>query len=190
VIRYTVRKTIGTAALGLALSTGVIAPASAEPNHWESFQGVLGPDVYEDFCGVPALTVEQTAVVDIRYRTVTHGADDLQYYYEGAKETDTYTNLATGEVLIVAGAGRGGAKSITDNGDGTLTVLVSSTVNNVFVSDGQVLGRNTGIFRYELRYDHGGTPADPTDDVFLGFQVVKDTGQKDTACSLVVQAIG
>lgn len=25
---------------------------------------------------------------------------------------------------------------------------------------------------------------------FLGFQVAKDTGQKDTACSLVVQGIG
>ncbi len=189
-IRVPVRKTFGTAALGLALSLIVIAPASAEPNHWETLHDAFGPDISEDFCGVAGLTIEQTAVVDVRFRTVTHGADDLQYYYEGVTETDTYTNVGTGEVLTVVGAGRGGTKSITDNGDGTLTILISGTVNNVFVSGGEVLGRNTGVFRYEVRYDHAGTPTDPSDDVKLGSQVVKDTGRKDTVCSFLVQAIG
>jgi hypothetical protein len=174
----------------MALSLGVIAPASAEPNHWATSHEVFGPDISEDFCGVAGLTVKETGVADIRRRTVTHGADGLQYRYESTNETDTFTNVATGEVMTTVSSGRGGEKRITDNGDGTLTILNQYTRNVLFISAGQVVARDTGVFRFEQRWDHGGTPTDRTDDVLLGFQIVKDTGQKGARCSVVPQAIG
>jgi hypothetical protein len=81
---------------------------------------------------------------------------------------------------------------ITDNGDGTLTILVLATGNSVvYGANGKAIARNPGQIRFELLIDHGGTPTDPSDDEFLKFLgVVKEsTGRTDDFCSAVVPAI-
>ena len=74
---------------------------------------------------------------------------------------------------------------VTDNGDGTLTILVLTTGNEVlYGEDGKAIARNPGQLRFEFLVDHGGTPTDPSDDEFLEFLgVVKDsTGRNDDFC--------
>ena len=63
---------------------------------------------------------------------------------------------------------------VTDNGDGTLTILFQATGNDViYGADGKAIGRNPGQIRLEFLVDHGGTPTDPSDDVFLAEGIVK-----------------
>ncbi|MGH3716693.1 MAG: hypothetical protein ACRDT4_25030 [Micromonosporaceae bacterium] len=54
---------------------------------------------------------------------------------------------------------------MTDNGDGTLTILVLVTGNEVlYRMDGKAIARNPGQVRFELLIGHNGTPADLFDD--------------------------
>ena len=54
---------------------------------------------------------------------------------------------------------------VTDNGDGTLTILVLATGNStLYGPDGKAIARNPGQIRFEFLVDHGGTPTDPSDD--------------------------
>jgi hypothetical protein len=72
---------------------------------------------------------------------------------------------------------------ITDNGDGTLTILVLVTGSDRYLgADGKLLFANPGQIRYEILIDHAGTPDDPTDDEFLeDLGLVKgSTGRNDT----------
>jgi hypothetical protein len=80
---------------------------------------------------------------------------------------------------------------VTDNGDGTLTILILTTGNAVLSTpDGKAIGRNPGQTRFELVVDHGGTPSDPSDDTELSFEVVKEsTGRTDDFCGVMVPAL-
>ena len=52
---------------------------------------------------------------------------------------------------------------VTDNGNGTLTILILTTGNAVlYGDDGKVIARNPGLQRIEILIDHGGTPTIPT----------------------------
>ncbi|MGH9289999.1 MAG: hypothetical protein ACRD0V_17180 [Acidimicrobiales bacterium] len=81
---------------------------------------------------------------------------------------------------------------VTDNGDGTLTILVLATGNTVVSGpDGKAIARNPGQVRFEVLIDNGGTPSDPSDDEFLEFlRDVKDsTGRTDDFCEAVVPVL-
>ena len=78
---------------------------------------------------------------------------------------------------------------VTDNGDGTLTILILATGNTVhYGEDGKAIAWNPGQQRIEILVDHGGTPTDPSDDEFLEFLgVVKEsTGRSDDFCEAAV----
>ena len=185
--------TISTSLLaGLALSsTCLMGAVSAAPSKWEPFHEEYGPDVSRNFCGVSGLTVEQRVVVDGRSRTTARCADRLAYYREHVRATDTWTNVGTGEFVTVETAYRGGAHRVTDNGDGTLTVVVQNTDNSVYYdADGEVIARDAGLSRFELLFDHAGTPGDPSDDEFLAFVgVLKSVGRDDGFCTTLVKAL-
>ncbi len=180
----------------LAISwAGVAGPASATPSQWESYHFEYGgPDgLNEDFCGVPGLTLQQEGAVDGRERTTTHGPDGLSYYYDHAIQyTDTWTNVETGESVTDVGSYRGGALHVTDNGDGTLTVIVQNTGHSsMYNEDGQRIYHSAGVFRFELLFDHAGTPTNPDDDEFLAFVgVLKHTGRDDGFCETLVGELG
>ena len=81
---------------------------------------------------------------------------------------------------------------VTDNGDGTLTVLILTTGSlTLYDESGKAIARNPGQIRYEILVDHGGTPADPFDDVFLAdLGLVKgSTGRSDDFCTAAVRAL-
>jgi hypothetical protein len=105
------------------------------------------------------------------------------------KITDVVTNLANGNDVVSESTVRDMDLRVTDNGDGTLTVLVLSTGNSVlYGEDGKVIARNPGQVRFEILVDHGGTLSDPSDDTNLAFLgVVKEsTGRSDDYCEFAV----
>lgn len=77
---------------------------------------------------------------------------------------------------------------VTDNGDGTLTIVVLATGNyTLYGEDGHAIARNAGQVRFEVLIDHNGTPGDPSDDSELDFKVAKEsTGRSDDACEAAV----
>jgi hypothetical protein len=81
---------------------------------------------------------------------------------------------------------------VTDNGDGTLTILELSTgFATLYGPDGKAIGRNPGQVRFEFVVDHAGTPTDPSDDVFVeDHGLVKgSTGRSDDFCEAVVPVL-
>jgi hypothetical protein len=148
--------------------------------------------VLEDFCDVPGLTVELAFVLDVSVHGVPHGPDGLIYFNAHGTRIDVFTNLAndksvTGVVNAVEKDLR-----VTDNGDGTLTILILATGNAVlYGGDGKAIARDPGQIRFEILVDHGGTPSDQSDDEFLAnLGVVKDsTGRSDDFCEAAVPAL-
>jgi hypothetical protein len=117
-----------------------------------------------------------------RFLVNSRGRDGLVYFSSTVRGTQSWTNLATDKSYSTVFNGVDKDQRVTDNGDGTLTILVLVTGNETWYGpDGNVLFRNPGQVRFELLVDHGGTPSDPSDDEFLEFLgVVKgSTGRND-----------
>jgi hypothetical protein len=186
-------RTFGLAAgLAAAVSMALAGGALAQPIEHGEFVDEFSETI-EDFCGVDGLTVQHDNTADVRLLGNPHGPDGLIYFHSTVKFTGVYTNLANGNTVTEVGNGVDKDLRVTDNGDGTLTILVLNTGNvAVFGPDGKALGRNPGQVRFEFEVDHGGTPTDPSDDVFVenSFRMVKgSTGRTDDFCEAVVPAL-
>ncbi len=81
---------------------------------------------------------------------------------------------------------------VTDNGDGTLAILVMGTGNfTVFGEDGNGIAGNPRQSRFEILIHDGDTPQDPSDDEFLADLglVFGSTGRNDDFCQAVVPVL-
>jgi hypothetical protein len=175
-------------ALGATAAVTLAAAASAGQIFRETFHEEV-TEVINNYCGVPGLTVESAVVRDGRVHVVPHGRDGLAYGGLHIKETEVVTNLANGNSVTFFSTFIDKDLRATDNGDGTLTILILATGNTVlYGEDGKAIARNPGQQRIEILLDHGGTPTDPSDDEFLEFLgVVKEsTGRSDDFCEAAV----
>jgi hypothetical protein len=176
-------------ALGVAAAAMLAAAAGAGPVFRETIHDEF-EFVDPDFCGA-GLTVEVAVVLDIRVHAVPHGRDRLVYFLQHGTETDVLTNLENGRSLRSFARVIEKDLRVTDNGDGTLTVLILATGNaTLYGENGKAIARNPGQIRVELLIDHGGTPNDPSDDVLLAEELVKSsTGRSDDFCEAAVTAL-
>jgi hypothetical protein len=178
-------------ALGAAAAVMLATAASAK----QVFRETIHEEetiVLNDFCGVPGLTVELARVLDSRVQAVPHGPDRLAYFLEHGRATDVYTNVANDKSITAVTKFIEKDLRVTDNGDGTLTILNLATGNGVvYGEDGKAIARNPGQVRFKFVVDHGGTPTDPSDDEFLvDLGMVKgSTGRSDDFCEAAVPAL-
>jgi hypothetical protein len=175
--------------LGAVVAVAFAAAAGAGQIFHESFHEET-VEIETDFCGVTGLTVEFARVVDGRAHAVPHGRDQLAYFGAKIEQTETVTNVADDDKFVTSSSVFIDKDlRVTDNGDGTLTLLILTTGNAVLYGpDGKAIARNPGQIRVEILIDHGGTPTDPSDDEFLEFLgVVKEsTGRTDDYCEAAV----
>jgi hypothetical protein len=146
----------------------------------------------EDFCGVPGLDVNLSFVLDVDVHVVPHGNDRLDYFLQHGTRTEELTNPANGKSVTSLANVIEKDKRVTDNGDGTLTILILATGNaTLYGADGKAIARNPGQTRFEILVDNAGTPTDPFDDTFLAdLGVVKEsTGRSDDFCAAAVPAL-
>jgi hypothetical protein len=171
-------------------SVALAGGASAKPIEHTEFRDEFSETI-EDFCGVDGLTVQHDNAADVRLLVNPHGPGGLIYFHANVKFTGVFTNLANGNTVTEVGNAVDKDLRVTDNGDGTLTILVLTTGNAaVFGPDGKAIGRNPGQVRFEFVVDHGGTPTDPSDDVLLEERMVKgSTGRSDDFCETVVPVL-
>ena len=176
----TVPALVATAAIALAATASAGGQLFREPIDENEIR------IEEDFCGVEGLTVEFAITRVGSVQAVPHGRDGLVYFGFNLKVTEVVTNLANDNSVTSTATVRDKDLRVTDNGDGTLTVLVLATGNAVLYGpDGKAIARNPGQVRYELLIDHGGTPSDPSDDEVLEFlgEVKGSTGRTDDYCA-------
>ena len=144
----------------------------------------------EAFCDTD-MVVESHLVVNGTTTIRPRGRDGLIYFANRLRITETFTNVDNGNFVVSKVNLIDKDLRVTDNGDGTLTILILSTGNAViYDSSGKAIGRNPGQVRFELVVDHGGTPSDPSDDTELSFEQVKgSTGRTDDFCEVTVAAL-
>jgi hypothetical protein len=154
-----------------------------------------GSEVIEEFCG--DLTVRHDFEVDVYFSGKPHGSDGLIYFADRVRGTDSWTNLANDKTFTVVFTGQQKDLRVTDNGDGTLTILVlTAGRQSAYGPDGTRLFLDAGTSRFSFLVDHGGTPADPDDDEEIegSFELVKEAGRSDTAgrdfCEDIHEIIG
>ena len=171
---------VATAAIVLAATASAGGQLFREPIDESEIR------VEEDFCGVDGLTVEFAIRRVGSVQAVPHGPDGLVYFSFNLNVTEVVTNLENDNFVTSSATIRDKDLRVTDNGDGTLTVLVLATGNaTLYGPDGKAIARNPGQVRYEVLIDHGGTPSDPSDDEFLEFlgDVKGSTGRTDDYCA-------
>ena len=166
-----------TVAVALGL---VAAPASAKPIERAHFQE-SGSEILSDFCG--DLTVREDFEVRGSFLFNPHGPDGLPYAIETIHGWVSWTNVANDKTLTAVFNNVTKDLKVTDNGDGTVTLLVMATGSNkTYGPDGKLLFNDPGQIRFEVLIDHGGTPTDLSDDEFIAdLGLVKgSTGRNDT----------
>jgi hypothetical protein len=178
-------------ALGAVAAVMLAAAAGAKPG--QVFRETIHDEfefVDDNFCDA-GLTVEVAVVLDIRVHAVPHGRDRLVYFLQHGTETDVFTNLDNGKSIRSFARVIEKDMRVTDNGDGTLTVLIQATGNaTLYGENGKAIARNPGQIRIELLIDHGGTPNDPSDDEVLSEELVRgSTGRSDDFCEAAVAAL-
>ncbi len=184
------RRFVAVLACCVAVSAVLAGQASAGQIFQERFhdEGTL---IFEDYCGVEGLTVHDAWNIDGKISAVQRGPNGFAYFLEHFKATAVLTNLANGKAITLVLRSNFNDLKVTDNGDGTLTILLLATGNDVlYGADGKAIARNPGQSRYEILIDHGGTPNDPSDDEVIDFQRVKgSTGRTDDFCAAAVPAL-
>lgn len=171
-------------ALGVATAVMLAAVADAGP----PFRDTIHDEatfVEDDFCDVSGLTVQIARTVDIRVQAVAHGPDELEHFLAHGTTTEVLTNLGNDTSLRSVADVFEKDLRVTDNLDGTLTVLIMATGNAVLYGEnGKAIARNPGQTRFEILFADDGTFLE-----FLG--VVKEsTGRSDNFCGAAVAALG
>jgi hypothetical protein len=183
--------------LGVIMALGAIAAVTsgAAAGAGQVFRETIhdeGSFVLEDFCDQPGMTVDVAFALNLRVHAVPHGPDRLAYFLQHGKRTEVLTNPANGKSLTSVAKVIEKDMRVTDNGDGTLTILILATGNSVLYGENhKAIARNPGQIRFEMLVDHGGTPTDPTDDEFLADlgEVKGSTGRSDDFCEAALPAL-
>ena len=183
--------------LGVILTLGVMAAVTsgAAAGAGQVFRETVhdeGDFVLEDFCDQPGMTVDVAFALDVRVHAVPHGRARLEYFLQHGVRTEVLTNPANGKSVTSVAKVIEKDMRVTDNGDGTLTILILATGNAVLYGENhKAIARNPGQVRFEILVDHGGTPTDPTDDEFLADlgEVKGSTGRSDDFCEAALPAL-
>ena len=185
------RRLVAVLALG-GVASGVFAGAASAGKVSRDAFHHEGTFVLRNFCDVPGLDVRVSFTIDARVHVVPRGRDQLAYFLQHGTRAETLTNLADGTSLTSFTRVTEKDLRVTDNGDGTLTVLILATGNGtLYGPDGKAIARNPGQVRFRLLVDHGGTPTDPSDDEVIAFlgNVKESTGRSDDYCAAAVPAL-
>ena len=180
-----VTRTLATALVVVSgLTIAIAAPAAARIVERGEFHDEF-TDTDEDFCGA-GLEVEFDVTVDGRYQINTRGPGSVGYYLEHVSVVTVFTDVATGQTATDIQPNTVGKDlSITDNGDGTLTIIVLLTGGaRTYGPDGTLIARNSGQVRFKNVVD-AETFEEISSELIFG-----STGTNDDFCEAVLGAWG
>lgn len=170
----------GLGALALLATVATItAPADAKVLERGRFHDVFTSDPY-DCDGTMAIDD-----IDVRgsFTGVVRGSSPFPYYVQHVMGRVVTTNLDTGGTFTQVFSNNFKDHSITDNGDGTITlVTVAAGGTRYYDQDGRFVLKDPGRTWTSVVLDYHGTPGDPSDDTVVpgSFQIIKpSTGNSD-----------
>ncbi len=178
--KQTVRAILGTLVVACSLVMTVGPAASAKIVDRGSFHDEFsGTD--ENFCDA-GLAVDFDATVDGRYRVNTRKPGTVPYYLENVRVVNVFTDQASGQTATdIQPNTLGKDLSITDNGDGTLTIVVLLTGGaRTYGDDGKLIASNSGQVRFENVVD-ATTFEEISSELIFG-----STGTNDDFCEAVL----
>ena len=179
------------AALGALAAVSLAAPMLLhEPASARVVESAVIHEEYtftsDGWCGDDSVDVLVSGTFDVKYTAVQHGPKGLVHFRakEVVDETHTYNGVTIRFLLNSPSRDL----KVVNNGDGTLTITVLATGNAVLYGPGgKAIARDPGQIRFRFDVDHGGTPADPSDDVEVedSFEIIKSsTGRSDDFCEV------
>jgi hypothetical protein len=147
-------------------------------------------ETVDDWCGQEGLSVDVQGVVHIRFKVTSQGRQRLVHFHDNVSVDETHT--ANGVTTRYVERTLFKDLKVTDNGDGTLTIVVLATGNaTLYGPDGKAIARGPGQVRFRLVVDHAGTPTDPDDDQVISFEQIKgSTGRNDDFCPAELAVFG
>ena len=175
--RRVLRTVLGCVLAVVLAGTLGTAPAVAAPLDKGHFH-----DVYTDFFDCDGTPTQVDGDVYVNFVFVKHGPG-LAYYRESVRGTQVYTNLDNHGTLTEVFTVHSMDLEVTDNGDGTLTIISLQTGGyRIYDTNGKLVLKDPGQIRTQALIGDNGTPDDPFDDVFLeDLGLIKgSTGRNDT----------
>ena len=150
----TASKALGILTSAAAVLAVATPPASAAIIESGTFRDEFS-DTIRKFCGVRGLTVEFEGVVEGQFKVNARSPRKFDYYQEHVSVTTVYTDTATGQTATdIQPNTVGKDQSITDNGDGTLTIVVLLTGGaRTYGDDGSLIASNSGQVRFRDTVD-------------------------------------
>ncbi|HEY7103074.1 MAG TPA: hypothetical protein VH573_15685 [Mycobacteriales bacterium] len=174
------RSVLLIAGLVIAGTMVTSAPAAAKPLDKGRFH-----DVSTDFFDCDGTPARSDTDVWVNFTFNLRGSSPFPYYRESVHGTSVTTNLNTGGTYTNVFSINSKDHVITDNGDGTITIVTIATGGSRFYdTNGKLVLNDPGQTRFAVDIDYNGTPSDPDDDVEVpdSFRIVRDsTGRNDTA---------
>ena len=157
------RRAIAIVLLLAASAVPLASSAQAAPPDKEQWHEVFTDDV--NVCGLDVVRS-----IDDRgsFLGKARGSDGL--YYGGVRIhfSTSWTNPDNDKTITLKTNYIDKDLKVTDNGDGTLTVIGLATGGEIiFGPDGKLILRNPGQIRYQLLVSQNGTPNDPSDDYVI-----------------------
>jgi hypothetical protein len=186
--------------LGLAavLACGVLAaialPAGAAPPVEGSHTHFVLTIPDDEVCGIPVTTTIDVITNDM----VRVGRNGFPLFKSSGGGTVTFTNLENGQSIVNSFRGSSRDLSVTDNGDGTITVrtAVTGLPEVLGPSGGPATIRDAGRVVFATVIDFNGTPDTTDDDVFISQTVESVSGPHpeldsdfELFCEVIVAAL-
>ncbi len=178
---------IAVAAIGASawLAAG---PALAQKVTSETFHDE-GSFTNNNFCDVRGLVVDGHFTVDGRFLGRLQGRDSVFYGMENTRVVTVYTRRATGQTATdIQPRTTSKDLRITNNGDGTLTIVQLLTGGDRTYGDaGKLIAKNSGQVRFKIVVDYNDTLSNPDDDTELSSEMIfGSTGTNDDFCAAVL----
>jgi hypothetical protein len=174
-------RTSAKVAAALAVAAACGQPADARPLDHGRFG--YQESIVVDWCGADAPFRNDFDVTGTFIGRVTGQDGNGGFRYSQTAHGEAiWTNLATGRTLTIVWNAHDQDLRVTDNGDGTGTVLWQESGNvNYFGPDGKFVSNAPGAFRVESLIDFNGTPGDPSDDTVISETLVRNVGHAPDA---------
>ena len=163
-------------------------PASAQKVDGGTFHDE-GSFTNSNFCGVPGLVVDGSFTVDGRFLARLQGRDSIFYEMDHTRVVIVFTRRATGQTVTdIQPRTTSKDLRITNNGDGTLTIVRLLTGGErTYGDEGKLIAKNSGQVRFRIVVDYNGTLSNPDDDTELSSELIfGSTGTNDDFCSAVL----
>ena len=175
--------TVLAAASVAALTTAALSgPATAKPIEKGHF--IHDTESHEFVCTTTGTPVREDTDMSGSFLFNQRAPGSVPHFQENLRGTVTWTNLDTGDTFTDVFTAVRQDHTVTDNGDGTITIEQYAAGGSRYYDQfGKLVLLDPGSIRFAFEIDLNGTPADFTDDFMVddSFRVIREsTGRTDT----------